>query len=53
MQDSPVVVRAQLDAYNRDLERITGRLGSAEAVDFLAIYEVELGQIRRVHFVRP
>jgi hypothetical protein len=54
------VVQRQLDAYNRrdlgravvDLERITGRNGSAEPMDFLAIYEVESGFIVRCHFVR-
>jgi hypothetical protein len=35
-----------------DLERITGRNGSEEPVEFLAIYEVESGLIIRVHFVR-
>jgi hypothetical protein len=35
-----------------DLERITGRLGSLEAILMLAIYEVEEGLIKKVHFVR-
>jgi hypothetical protein len=35
-----------------DRERITGREGSREPIEMLAIYEVTDGLIRRVHFVR-
>ncbi len=49
---SDVLTRTALGRAVIDLERITGRLGAAEPVDFLAIYEVERGLIRRVHFVR-
>lgn len=35
-----------------DHERILGRNGAAEPYEVLAIYEVENGLIRRVHFVR-
>lgn len=35
-----------------DLEQITGREGSADTVEMLAIYEVERSKIQRVHFVR-
>jgi hypothetical protein len=50
---SVVLNRTVLGRAVVDLERITGRNGSAEAVDFLAIYEVIGGLIVRVHFVRP
>ena len=36
-----------------DHEHITGRLGSPDVFEILAIYEIEGGLIRRVHFVRP
>jgi len=35
-----------------DLERIMGRMGNDVPMDFLAIYEVQIGLIERVHFVR-
>jgi hypothetical protein len=35
-----------------DLEQITGREGSAELFEVMAIYEIERSKIRRVHFVR-
>lgn len=35
-----------------DHEHVTGRLGSPDVFEILAIYEVEGGLIRRVHFAR-
>lgn len=35
-----------------DLEHIIGRNGSTEPFDILAIYEVHLSKILRIHFVR-
>jgi hypothetical protein len=35
-----------------DHEHITGRLGSPDVFECVAIYEVEAGLIRRVHFAR-
>jgi hypothetical protein len=49
---SVVVNRTAFGRAVIDHERITGRNGSAEVFEFLAIYEVELGLIVRVHFVR-
>jgi hypothetical protein len=56
--DSPalhsiVITRTTLGRAVVDLERITGRMGVLEAVDVIAIYEVESGLIVRAHFVRP
>jgi hypothetical protein len=56
--DSPAlccVVRARVHLGRAvvDLEKITGRNGAAEPFDILAIYEIEGGLIRRVHFARP
>jgi hypothetical protein len=48
-----LVTRTALGRAVVDLEHITGRLGSTELFQILAIYEVEDGLIRRVHFVRP
>jgi hypothetical protein len=50
---SVVENRSALGRAVVDLERITGRNGVPDAVDFLAIYEVVNGLIIRVHFVRP
>jgi hypothetical protein len=36
-----------------DHEHITGRMGSPDLFEIVAIYEVEGGLIRRVHFARP
>jgi hypothetical protein len=49
---SEVLNRTALQRVVVDLERITGRLGSLEAILMLAIYEVEEGLIKKVHFVR-
>jgi hypothetical protein len=35
-----------------DLEQITGREGTSDLFEVLAIYEVEHSLIKRVHFVR-
>jgi len=35
-----------------DLEKVTGREGSTDTFEVLAIYEVEGSKIRSVHFVR-
>ena len=35
-----------------DHERITGRMGAPEVLEILAIYEVDDGLIRSIHFVR-
>lgn len=48
-----MVNRTALGRVVIDLERILGRMGTADVYDILAIYEVEGGLIRRVHFVRP
>jgi hypothetical protein len=50
---SDVVNRTVFGHVVIDLEHITGRNGSVEPYRILAIYEVELGLIKRVHFVRP
>ncbi len=50
---SDVISRVHLGRAVVDLERITGRMGSSEPFDILAIYEIEGGLIRRVHFARP
>jgi hypothetical protein len=50
---SVVTNRSALGRVVVDLERITGRNGVADPVDFLAIYEVKNGLIYCVHFVRP
>jgi len=49
---SEVVTRTSFAHVVIDLERITGRNGSAEIYEVLAIYEVAQGLINRVHFVR-
>lgn len=49
---SEVVTRTCFAHTVVDLERITGRNGSSEVFEVLAIYEVRDGLIRRVHFVR-
>ncbi len=48
-----LVSRTALGRAVVDLEHITGRLGSPEIFEIMAIYEVVGGLIRRVHFVRP
>jgi hypothetical protein len=53
MLHSVVLTRTTLGRAVVDLERITGRNGSADAVDLLAIYEVRDGLIARGHFVWP
>ena len=50
---SVVVNRTAFGRAVIDLERITGRNGSPEPLDLLAIYEVLDGLIVRVHFVWP
>lgn len=50
---SAVISRIHLGRAVVDLERISGRMGSREPFDILAIYEIEGGLIRRVHFARP
>ena len=50
---SVVVNRTAFGRAVIDLERITGRNGSPEPLDLLAIYEVLHGLIVRVHFVWP
>lgn len=50
---SEVISRLHLGRAVVDLEKITGRMGSSQPFDILAIYEIESGLIRRVHFVRP
>jgi hypothetical protein len=49
---SEVLNRTALQRVVVDLERITGRNGSPDAILMLAIYEVEEGLIRKAHFVR-
>ena len=49
---SEVVTRTCFAHAVVDLERITGRNGSPEVYEVLAIYEVRQGLISRVHFVR-
>lgn len=50
---SDVISRVHLGRAVVDLEKISGRMGSDESFDILAIYEIEGGLIRRVHFARP
>jgi hypothetical protein len=50
---SAVIARVHLGRAVVDLEKITGRMGSTEPFDILAIYEIDGGLIRRVHFARP
>lgn len=50
---SEVITRTAFGRAVVDLERITGRNGSVEPFEILAIYEVVDGRIARVHFVRP
>lgn len=47
-----LVNRAAVGRVVVDHEHITGRLGSPSVFECLAIYEVDAGLIRRVHFVR-
>ena len=47
-----VLTRTCLGRAVVDLERVTGRLGSAEPLQLLMIYEVERGLIVRSHAVR-
>jgi hypothetical protein len=49
---SEVITRTCFAHVVIDLERITGRNGSAEVYEVLAIYEVRQDLISRVHFVR-
>lgn len=49
---SEVVSRTSFAHVVIDLERITGRNGSTEIYEVLAIYEVRQALITRVHFVR-
>lgn len=49
---SEVITRTGFAHVVVDLERITGRNGSREIYEVLAIYEVSHGLISRVHFVR-
>ena len=49
---SEVLNRTALQRVVVDLERITGRNGSPDAILILAVYEVEEGLIQKVHFVR-
>ena len=48
-----VVSRTTLGRVVVDLEHITGRLGSKDVFEIMAIYEIKRGLIQRVHFVRP
>lgn len=48
-----VISRTTLGRVVVDLEHITGRLGSTEVFEIMAIYEIKRGLIYRVHFVRP
>ena len=50
---SAIVARVNLGRVVVDVEKITGRNGAAEPFDITAIYEIEGGLIRRVHFARP
>ena len=50
---SNVLNRTALGRVVVDLEHVTGRNGSSDVFAVLAIYEVEAGKIRRVHFARP
>ena len=50
---STVVSRATLGRIVVDVESIAGRNGSAETFEVVAIYEIDGGLIRRVHFARP
>lgn len=49
---SEVITRTCFAHVVIDLERITGRNGSTEIYEVLAIYEVSRELISRVHFVR-
>jgi hypothetical protein len=49
---SVIVSRTALGRAVLDHERITGRNGSPDVYEVIAIHEVEDGLIRRVHFVR-
>jgi hypothetical protein len=49
---SHLVNRTALGRVVVDLEQITGREGSIEVFEVLAIYEVVESKIKRVHFVR-
>lgn len=49
---SEVITRTCFAHVVMDLERITGRNGSTEIYEVLAIYEVRQALITRVHFVR-
>lgn len=51
--NSVIVSRLHLGRVVADLEKITGRNGSAEPFDILVIFEIEGGLIRRVHSARP
>jgi hypothetical protein len=50
---SELLSRTQLGRVVVDLETVTGRNGSADPFEVMAIYEVTGGLIVRVHFVRP
>jgi hypothetical protein len=50
---SAVLSRTTLGQVVVDQETVTGRNGSAEPFEVMAIYEVSGGLIVRVHFVRP
>jgi hypothetical protein len=50
---SHLVSRTVFERAVVDLEDVSGRNGSTAVYRVLAIYEVEAGLIRRVHFVRP
>ena len=49
---SAIVSRMALGRVVIDHEHVTGRQGSPDVYEVIAIYEVEHGLIRRVHFVR-
>ncbi len=49
---SAIVNRTALGRVVVDLETVTGRNGSADPFEVMAIYEVSGGLIVRVHFVR-
>jgi len=49
---SAIVSRTTLGRVVIDHEHVTGRNGSSDVYEVIAIYEVEDGLIRRVHFVR-
>jgi len=50
--NSAIVSRTALGRVVIDHEHVTGRNGSTDVYEIIAIYEVEGGMIRRVHFVR-